>query len=202
MSFRPFLREFFGEFMAPDPWNKEEPVLWSLEGYQMLHWRMKVVAPPGTPEVPSKGRLNAQPKTKPGDDRFPGIRSTQYDRYRILPLGVYDLWCEGVLKPADLPWLLHAIESNLHATDYPPAFSKTYLSMMSGIFFFFAIMSVGLYYYITATNAAPAEPRFLWLPGVCAFLGLASIIGLQYVKIRRKTVRQRVLDILAQRKAS
>ena len=201
MPFRPYLREFYGEFIAADPWNKGEEVLWSLEGFQMLSSRTRVIRAKGQPEVPPKGRFNGPPKTQPGADRFPGIRSTLYDRYRILPLGVYDLYKEGKVQPVDLPWVLHAIEAQLHTSDYPPAFASIYLGTITGIFLFFAVFSAALYYYLTSAQMAPPAPWFLWLPTMCAVLGMASIIGLQYVKMRRKTVRQRALDLLTQRKS-
>jgi len=191
LNFLPSFAEFYGEFRAPDPWATDADVLWSLEGYRLVS---STFSAGGLPN----GRVPGQPVSKQTSGVFAGIRSTAYNRYRVLPLAVNDLWVENRIAPADLPWLLHEIEGKLRLSDYPPAMMRTYFRLTSVLFGVLAVVAVAVYLYFHFAGMID-DSSFIWLPVIVVVPAIVMFIGLLIVNARRKTIRERALEVLARR---
>jgi hypothetical protein len=84
------------KFEAPNPWDPTgEVVTWKLGNYEFQGFG---------PESLSPGIAKAAGKEKP----------------HMLPLALTPLLEEGVLKPEQLPDLLHGLKKELRKSDYPP----------------------------------------------------------------------------------
>jgi len=136
LNFRPVAQWKHREFTASDPWADGRPVVWSIVVYKMVGESFLNAVKRDAQSVPSGS--NQLPKAL-----VAGIFSQTHNRFRILPLALQDLWREGRVVDADLPWLLHHVEGRLRRSDYPPARGQLVLKVLSAALAAASLVSCG-----------------------------------------------------------
>lgn len=90
-----------GTFSAEDPSMNRLPTEWSIEEFVMM--------PVGSARAIDSRRFGHVIGIRPNNDR----------RERLLPASLVELWRQGRVQPEKLPWLLHAMDPKINATDFP-----------------------------------------------------------------------------------
>ncbi len=188
LSFVPIAREKIMQFQAPDPWADGVPAVWNVVLYQ---FQTRTVHP----DYPPRGR-------HPLKQAYVGIHRAAHNRYRILPLGMQELWKENRLPPGEIPGLLRQIEEKLPIGAYPPAFAAMYFKLVSIMFTVLTLVVLGFYAWFESSGAAQESAAFLYVSIAMALITSIFLLLMRNNRARNRRVREQALALLANQRSS